>query len=536
MGEKHPDAESLANGQPHSPPPTTDEGVVLSSGADAELLATMGYKQELKRNFSTLEIFGIAFASMGTLPSVASTLALSLPAGPAGMVWSWLAASCCIFCVGLAMADMGSAMPTAGGLYYWTHHFADERLRDYLSFLVGYSNTLGMIGGVCGVSYGFALMFCSVIVIGTDGAWTPSNGVVYVVFMATLLVHATLASTLSRLIGRLQMAAVVLNLALIVGTVVALPLGIRNGGGGGNDARVVFTEVKNLTGWPTGWSLILASMSPIWTAAGYDCCVGMSEEASNASRAVPLAIMLSVGLSGLLGFVIVTVIAACISDIEAVLRTPFGQPMAQIYYDALGKQGTLAFMAFLLVAQFFMGLAILVVASRQAWAFSRDGALPFSTFLRQVSKRFGYIPLRAIWAVILAALLMGLLCLIAPAAAAAIFSLGVAGQHVAFGVPIAARAVGGGGDKFRPGAFYTGRRLSRPIAAVAAAFCAFVVVLCMFPQAGPGPTPDGMNYTVVVGGSVWLGASLYFAVSARKWYRGPRATLRIVEGARAASE
>ncbi|EJT74723.1 hypothetical protein GGTG_08561 [Gaeumannomyces tritici R3-111a-1] len=411
--------------------------------------------------------------------------------------------------------------------------------------------------------------------------------------MATLLVHATLASTLSRLIGRLQTATVVLNLALIVATVVALLLGTRSRGGG-NDARVVFAEVQNLT----GWSLILAFLSPIWTAGGYDSCVHselagtpdvrrcmcessrekleiVSEEASNAARAVPLAIMLSVGLSGLLGFVVVAAIAACITDVEAVLATPFGQPvrrlslplldayiyyqsalggeakpikkknkkkkqMARVYYDALGKQGTLAFMAPLLAAQFFMGLAVLVVASRQAWAFSRDGAPPFSTFLRQVSKRFGYIPLRAIWAVILAALLMGLLCLIAPAAAAAaaaLFSLGVAGQYVAFGVPIAARAAGGGGgDKFRSGAFYTGRRLSRPIAAVAAAFCAIVIVLCMFPQAGPAPAPEGMNYTVVVGGAVWLGVSLYYAASARKWYRGPRATLRVVEGARAAAE
>ncbi|KAL8338949.1 hypothetical protein RB598_007320 [Gaeumannomyces tritici] len=289
------------------------------------------------------------------------------------------------------------------------------------------------------------------IVIGTDGAWTPSNAV----FMATLLVHATLASTLSRLIGRLQTATVVLNLALIVATVVALLLGTRSRRRG-NDARVVLAEVQNLT----GWSLILAFLSPIWTAAGYDSCVHMSEEASNAARAVPLAIMLSDCWASPS-----SPDAACITDVEAVLATPFGQPMAQVYYDALGKQGTLAFMAPLLAAQFFMGLAVLVVASRQAWAFSRDGAPPFSTFLRQVSKRFGYIPLRAIWAVILAALLMGLLGLIAPAAAAAaaLFSLGVAGQYVAFGVPIAARAAGGGGgDKFRSGAFYTGRRLSRP--------------------------------------------------------------------------
>lgn len=46
---------------------------------------------------------------------------------------------------------MASGMPTAGGLYWWTHYFAGERYKNALSFLVGYSNTLGLIGGMCSV-------------------------------------------------------------------------------------------------------------------------------------------------------------------------------------------------------------------------------------------------------------------------------------------------------------------------------------------------------------------------------------------------
>lgn len=131
---------------------TGDGGVVLASEADAELLAKMGYKQELKRNFSTLEVFGIAFSIMGLLPSIASTLSFSLASGPSGMVWSWFLASGCIFIVGLAMADLGSAMPTSGGLYWWTHYFSSPGTRNYLSFLVGYSNSLGLIGGLCSIN------------------------------------------------------------------------------------------------------------------------------------------------------------------------------------------------------------------------------------------------------------------------------------------------------------------------------------------------------------------------------------------------
>lgn len=41
----------------------------------------------LRRNFGMIEIFGIAFSITGLLPSIASVLAFSIPAGPAGMVW-----------------------------------------------------------------------------------------------------------------------------------------------------------------------------------------------------------------------------------------------------------------------------------------------------------------------------------------------------------------------------------------------------------------------------------------------------------------
>ena len=49
-----------------------------------------------------------------TNTSMMRTLAYSLPAGPGGLVWSWFVATFFIFIVGLAMADLGSAMPTSG--------------------------------------------------------------------------------------------------------------------------------------------------------------------------------------------------------------------------------------------------------------------------------------------------------------------------------------------------------------------------------------------------------------------------------------
>ena len=187
-----------------------------------------------------------------------------------------------------------------------------------------------------------------------------------------------------------------------------------------------------------------------------------------------------------------------------------------------------------------MGLSIVVAASRQSWAFSRDGALPFSSFLRVISQRMGYIPLRAIWACVAMAIILGLLSLIAPAAAQALFSLAAAGNNLAWGVPIFARLVWGQ-HKFTPGPFYTGK-FSIPLGWTAVVFLVFGIVIACFPVGGPDPTPQSMNYTVVINCAVWLGALAYYFIGkspnpivhtflayndidARKWFTGPRITL-----------
>ncbi|EXJ83687.1 hypothetical protein A1O1_07311 [Capronia coronata CBS 617.96] len=492
----------------------------LANEEDAAVLAKMGYKQELRRNFSMIEVFGIAFAIMGLLPSIASTLSYSIPAGPVGLVWGWFLASGCIFVVGLAMADLGSSMPTSGGLYYWTHYYASPKWRNPLSFLVGYSNTLGLVGGLCSIDYGFSLMFLSVIVIARDGNWSPSNGIIYAVFIATVACHGLIASTMASVMGKLQTVFVAMNFILIFATIIALPIGANSR----NSASYIFTHVENLTTWPTGWGFMLSWLSPIWTIGGFDSAVHISEEAANATKAVPFGILFSIGSCWLFGWICCIVIAACMSqDLDHILSSPFGQPMAQIYYDALGKNGALGFMAFLMIVQFLMGISILVAASRQSWAFSRDGALPFSKFFRPISKRFGYIPLRTTIGCAVLAAILGLLCLIAPAAASALFSLAVAGNNLAWGTPIFCRVMWGQ-KKFSPGPIYTGRA-STPLAWAAILFLIFGILLSMFPVGGPNPDAESMNYTCVINSAVWGGALLYYFIDAQKWFRGPQITL-----------
>ncbi|OAX80836.1 hypothetical protein ACJ72_04827 [Emergomyces africanus] len=472
---------------------TTATNSELVDSGDAELLATMGYKQELRRHYSSIHIFAIAFSIMGLLPSIAATLTFSLPAGPAGMVWGWITACGFIFVVGLAIAELASSLPTSGGLYWWTHYFAPQKLKNPLSFLVGYSSTIGLVGGTCSVDYGFALMLLSIPSIASKGEWTASSPVVFGVFAGCVITHAILATFASKNMHKIQAAFIVANVVLVIATVIALPIGKSKTELGLNSTNYVFFHQENLTNWPSGWTFMLAWLSPIWTIGGVDSCVYMSEEAMDAPKAVPRGILGSVAACWFLGFISICVIAACMNpDIGSLLESPFGQPMAQIYYDALGTSGAIAFMALMACLQYFMGLSLLVAASRQSWAFARDGALPFSTFFRVVSERIHFQPIRTVWGCAGSAIAVGLLCLIHPTAAKALFSLGVAANDLAWAIAIFCR-VAWGQKKFKPGPFYTGR-LSTPIAIVALCYLAFAISLCMFPTQGGFPKGNRVQW------------------------------------------
>lgn len=130
---------------------------------DELLLAQLGYKQEFKRDFGILELFGVAFSIQGVLPSIArvasliygpcrrsylahsSVLVYSIPyGGPVSLVWGWAVCSIFLMFIATAIAELGSAAPTSGGVYYWTFKFSSPKYRNYLSWLLGCMSSLTM--------------------------------------------------------------------------------------------------------------------------------------------------------------------------------------------------------------------------------------------------------------------------------------------------------------------------------------------------------------------------------------------------------
>lgn len=491
---------------------------------DNQLLAEIGYKQELKRQFSTVQVFGVAFSIMGLLPSIASVMGGGLGGGPVSLVWGWFIAAFFILLVGLTMAENASAIPTAGGLYYWTYYYAPKGYKEVISFVIGCSNSLALAAGVCSIDYGFAEEVLAAVVISKDGDFEITNGKTYGIFAAAVVSMAFLCCLASGAIARLQTFSIICNVFIIILLFIALPIGSKVNRGGFNDAKFIFGKYENMSDWNDGWQFCLAGFMPaVWTIGSFDSCVHQSEEAKDAKKSVPIGIIASIAVCWILGWLIIIVLVACMNpDLDTLLDTKFEIVLAQIIYDSLGKKWAIAFMALIAFCQYLMGASIVVAISRQVWAFARDDGLPLSKYIKIVNQKHS-VPFVAIFAACGASLALGLLCLDGPAASA-LFSLAVAGNNLAWSTPTFLRLTYGK-DLFRPGPFYLGKIWSPIVAWIGVIYQAFIIILVMFPSAQHGLEPATMNYACVIGPGIWLLSWVYYMTYKKKYFHGPKSNL-----------
>lgn len=137
--------------------PLEEKGVVTSHAFDGlnddeRMLASLGYKQEFKREFSTLTTICYCTSVMGVVASFSATLNFPLDAaGHVGIVWAWAVGSVMVWSVAACLAEMSSAMPTSGGLYYFSARLASPRWAPLFSWWTGWMNVTGQVALVSSI-------------------------------------------------------------------------------------------------------------------------------------------------------------------------------------------------------------------------------------------------------------------------------------------------------------------------------------------------------------------------------------------------
>ncbi|GHA07363.1 amino acid permease [Streptomyces echinoruber] len=482
-----------------APPPSAEE-----QRDEEQRLRELGYRPVLARRMGGFGNFAISFSVISILSGCMTLYGFGLnTGGPAVMLWGWAGVGLFVLCVGLALAEVTSAYPTSGALYYMADRLGGRRWGWY----TGWLNLLGLLGAIAGIDYGAALFIGAFAHL--RWGFEPTPGTTMLVFVGILLLHAVLNLFGVRLVGLLNSVSVwwhLAGVALIVGALAIVPDHHAS-------PSFVFTTFVNDTGWSSpvyvaAIGLLLAQ----YTFSGYDASAHLSEETANASVSAARGIVRSIWVSWIAGFVLLTGLTFAIRDYDATRTSATGVPPAQILLDGLGTDGASALLLVVIVAQLFCGNAEVAAASRMVFAFSRDRALPFSALWRRVGVR-SQTPVAAVWLSVAVACLLALPSLWSATAYGAVTAINVIGITPAYAIPVLLRLRAG--DRFRPGPWSLGR-WSRPVGWTAVVWVACVTVLFCLPQSAP-VTAATMNYAALALLAVLVLASVWWYVARRSY-------------------
>ena len=206
--------------------------------------------------------------------------------------------------------------------------------------------------------------------------------------------------------------------------------------------------------------------------------------------------------------------------------------------QALPQGWHVTILAISTAGQFFCTIACLTSASRMTFAFSRDGTIPGSSIWSKVTA--AKVPANAVVFVAVIGALITLPALvkvnlgtddaplIVPIAFYAVVSVAVIGLYLAFLIPIWLRWKLG--DDFKPGSWTNGSKY-KWMNLVAVAEIAIICIYFILPFT-PAAVPwnDGfswkfVNYAPILTGGTLIILTIWWHLSAKKWFTGPKHTI-----------
>ncbi len=481
--------------------------------SDVEKLHEMGYAQELLRRMSGFSNFAISFTIISILSGCLTLYAFGMATGgPIIMNIGWPLVGIMVTLVALAMAEVCSSYPTAGGLYYWSAKLGGSNGAAW-SWFTGWFNMLGQVGITAGIDFGGAFFASALLNLLFGYPLDPPH--IIGIYAVILVLHGLLNTFGIRLVALLNDISVwwhLLGVLIIVGILFILPTHHQS-------LSFVFTNFQNSTGisFPGApiYVFLIGLLLAQYTFTGYDASAHLTEETTGAAVSGPRGIVLSVVVSLVAGWVLLIGVTSAIQDYAKEAAAVV--PPAQIFVDSVGHNLAVFMMVIVVGAQFYCGMSSVTSNSRMIYAFSRDGAVPFSNFWHKVNKRTR-TPTNSIWLAAGGAFILGLPYLYSPVAYAAITSIAVIGLYVAYGIPILLRLLQG--ERFQRGPWHLGR-WSKPVGWIAVVWIGFISILFVLPQAAPVNITT-FNYALVAVLVVLVGTGIWWLVSARYWFKGPR--------------
>ncbi|GAC1357081.1 MAG: amino acid permease [Ktedonobacteraceae bacterium] len=503
---------------------------------DIKRLHGMGYAQELFRTMGGFSNFAISFTIISVLSGCLTLFYTGITtSGFAAGSIGWPLVTIFVVIVALGMAELASAYPTAGGLYYWSSTLGGPAW----GWFTGWFNLIGQVAVTAGIDYGLAVSIDVLL-----NAWFPSfpatlgsvtgidaatQWVTLAIYAVVLVLHALLNIFGVRIVALLNDVSVWWHIAgviLISGGVVIAALALQQFAAPAFTAHTAAAPINsvgalfssdskyNTTGFPTWYAFLLGLLLAQYTYTGYDASAHMTEETVDAARRAPWGVVMSVVVSAVAGYLLLMGLLAAAPDL--IKSAGYINPVLYILESRLGYILGTIFFAIAVGAQFFCGMSSITTNSRMIYAFSRDNAVPYSNIWHRLDT--GRTPRNAIILATVAAFVLAIPTVFNFAAYVAITSIAVIGLYISYVLPIYLRLRA---PNFERGPWHLGN-WSRPVGIIAIVWVVFISILFMLPTITP-VTAVTFNYTPVVVLGTTIILVVWWFTSVRHWFKGPQA-------------
>jgi amino acid transporter len=507
---------------------------IVELDADEQRLAELGYKQELNRSWSGFSNFAISFSIISILAGCFTSFGLGWNnGGPAAIAWGWPIVSVFILIIGLCMSELVSAFPTSGGIYWWASKLGGPKAGYY----TGWLNLIGLLAIDASVAYGCATFFDGMLGFFSTSYTAGDLNRVFLYFLVVLVLAALVNIFSSHLLAVLNNISVWWHVFGALAVVLILIFGLKSGADHAS-AKSVFTGTLNNTGFFSGhtsgagfifYVLPLAAILTQYTITGYDASAHLSEETKSAANSAAKGIWRSIFYSAIGGWILLLSFLFAVQD-----KSLVGGNVQNIFHQALTSKVGGIVMLISTAGQFFCTVACMTSTTRMLFAFSRDGAVPGGKYWSKLNAN--RVP---VYGVIISAVIALILTLPAlakvdiggapsPVAFFAVVSIGVIGLYVAFAIPIFLRWKAGA--NFTPGGWTLGAKY-KWMSIIALVEIVITSIFAMLPTSNLGaPWYDGfawkyVNYAILVVPGALLLLWVYWHLSVKNWFTGPRTTV-----------
>ncbi|KAF2499523.1 amino acid transporter [Lophium mytilinum] len=482
---------------------------------DAMKLAEMGYTQDMKRNFSVWSVLGVGFSLTNSWFGISAAMITGINSGgPLLIIYGIILIALISTCVGISLSELASALPNAGGQYFWANELAPKRYANFASYLTGWFAWTGSIftSASVALAMGSALVGCWQLG-HPDFVIKPWH--VFVAYQITNIFcffFNCYGKTLPKVATFTLWTSLVSFFVLLVAVPASAPTH--------QHAKFVFATFINNTGWSqNGIAFIVGLVNTNWAFACLDCATHMAEEVHKPERMIPIAIMGTVAIGFVTSwFFSISMFFSIVGDFSEIAGTSTLVPILELFYRAFSENTAGAIFAEVLII--LTGYGCLIAShtwqSRLCWSFARDRGLPGHQWLSQVHPTLG-VPVYAhfvscAWVAAVGCLYLGSYTAFNSMVTACIVLL-----YVSYAIPVVCLLIKGR-NNIEHGPFWLG-----PIGLfsniVLLCWTAFTIIMYSFPYAKP-VLASNMNYVSAVYGVVITLMTIDWVVRGRKSYRG----------------